>query len=250
MPTVELTARAVLDLWDRGQDPGLTDPDRALLLAGAAGDEVDPGSLAVLPVGRVTALLLRLRADLAGTAVAALVGCPACGLEVEFEADTDELLDLEAKIDDAPPPVLVGEHAITWRPPSYGDLAALSHSSDPDPRGFLAGRCVLEVRHGDEKAAREPLPATLLDSLSDAMATADPLAEVLLDLVCPDCGHAFRTALDFGSFVWSELESRAQRLVLEVDALARSYGWTEQQVLALSDVRRAHYLRLVTEEPA
>jgi hypothetical protein len=33
----------------------------------------------------------------------------------------------------------------------------------------------------------------------------------------------------------------------EVDLLARAYGWTEPEVLALSEARRAAYLRLVVE---
>jgi hypothetical protein len=33
--------------------------------------------------------------------------------------------------------------------------------------------------------------------------------------------------------------------LLDVDALARAYGWSEPQVLALSATRRAAYLQLI-----
>jgi hypothetical protein len=79
------------------------------------------------------------------------------------------------------------------------------------------------------------------------MAEADPLAEVLVDLACPACGKTFVADLDLGSFVWAELRTHARRLLREVDTLARAYGWTEAQVLALSDRRRTAYLELVSE---
>ena len=244
---IDLTARAVLDLWDQGRDPHLTGPERALVLAAAACPDSEAGSLAALPVGRVTALALRLRESIWGPSLAATVDCPRCGTEVEFEADAEALLDLEAKIEDHPGPLLLGEHAVVWRPPSYGDLAALSHAPDVDPGDFLTRRCVVEARHGDDPV--EALPASVTDALSEAIAGADPLAEVLVDLTCPECGEAFGTALDLPAFVWAELESRGQRLLVEVDALARTYGWSEEQVLSLSEARRERYLAMVTEEP-
>ena len=76
------------------------------------------------------------------------------------------------------------------------------------------------------------------------MADADPLAEVLVDIACPACGEAFVADLDVAQFVWAEVRARALALLRDVDALARAYGWTEEQVLALGDTRRDAYLEL------
>jgi hypothetical protein len=43
------------------------------------------------------------------------------------------------------------------------------------------------------------------------------------------------------------VDARARRLLHEVDVLARTYGWTEDEVLALSEQRRASYLRIVLD---
>ena len=86
------------------------------------------------------------------------------------------------------------------------------------------------------------LPADAREALARAMADADPLAEVLVDVSCPACGASFVTDLDIGAFVWVELRAHAHRLLREVDALARTYGWTEPEVLALDERRRAAYL--------
>ena len=82
------------------------------------------------------------------------------------------------------------------------------------------------------------------------MAQADPLAEVLADVACPACGTAFVADLDLGSFVWTEVRARAQSLLRQVDALARAYGWTEPEVLALDERRRGAYLELVRRASA
>ncbi len=79
------------------------------------------------------------------------------------------------------------------------------------------------------------------------MADADPLGEVLAGLTCPDCGAAFEAELDVAAFVWAEVDASARRLLHEIDVLARAYGWTESEVLALTERRRSSYLRIVLD---
>ena len=68
-----------------------------------------------------------------------------------------------------------------------------------------------------------------------------------MDVTCAACGANFQSDLDVAAFVWTEVEAHARRVLLDVDILARAYGWTEGDVLALSEARRAAYLRLVAD---
>ena len=77
------------------------------------------------------------------------------------------------------------------------------------------------------------------------MSLADPMAEILVNLPCPACGFDNNPHLDIGSFLWTEMEAHAKRLLLEVHLLASAYGWTEQAILSLSGQRRAAYLEMV-----
>ena len=52
---------------------------------------------------------------------------------------------------------------------------------------------------------------------------------------------------DLAAFVWAEFGAQARRLLHEVDALGRAYGWTEGEVLALGERRRAAYVDLALE---
>ena len=85
----------------------------------------------------------------------------------------------------------------------------------------------------------------VLDALSRHMEALDPGAGVSFALVCPQCGTCWDAQLDVGELVWQKLRAAAERLLLDVDALARAYGWTEPEVLRLSPVRRAAYLQMV-----
>ncbi|MCU7820366.1 hypothetical protein [Kitasatospora sp. DSM 101779] len=247
-----LHAGEVLRLWDECRDA--SPQTRALALATAADDGTSPVPPADRPVGRVTALLLRLRNALAGPRMAATVGCPGCHGTVEFRATTEALLALEDEIVDTPPPLPHGGHEVLWRCPSYRDLQAVAaqpEAEDPEHGALLLlQRCLLSLRQEDGTAAQSAvdLPDTVRGALTEAMASADPLAEVLVDLRCPDCGYAFTAEFDVAAFVWAEVESRGRQLLLDIDALARSYGWSEHEVLALSESRRASYIRIVTGE--
>jgi hypothetical protein len=219
--TEGLTAGSLLELWERAGTLGPV--DRALALAGAAG--ADPVALLDRPLGETHLVLLDLCESLLGPELAATATCPACAERVEFALDTGSLRSL------APVPEAGADEAYAAaRPPTPTDLLATIDA--PDPVVALAGRCVNDV----DLAVAEAV-----------MTAADPLAEVLVELTCPECGAEFEADVDVGAFVWAEVDAVTRRLLHEVDLLARAYGWTEPDVLALSQARRAAYLRLVLE---
>jgi hypothetical protein len=220
-----LSAAATLELWDAAR--ALPPAERPVVLACADGANAE--EVARLPIGRRDARLLGVHAALGGAALEATASCPHCGAAAEFALDFDALL---ARADEAREPRAL---AFEWRPPDSRDLAAASVASD----AAEAERVLLERCIGVEPTEEQRRAVTA------AMAEADPLAEVLVDMDCPACGEPFVADLDIAQFVWSEVRARALGLLRDVDALARAYGWTEEQVLALGDARRGAYLELV-----
>jgi hypothetical protein len=109
----------------------------------------------------------------------------------------------------------------------------------------LIERCVLSCSHEGESVPVGQLPVEALDALSRHMEMLDPCATVSFALECPQCATGWNAPLDVGQMVWQKVQAAAERLLLDVDALARSYGWTESEVLSLSPRRRAAYLQLV-----
>ncbi len=94
--------------------------------------------------------------------------------------------------------------------------------------------------HGDA------LPERMLDLMAAEMARCDPQADVELALACPGCGQPYTVLFDVETFLWMKIDMLARRLLREVDALARVYGWSEAAILALPATRRQAYLEIVS----
>lgn len=233
-----MRAGDLLDLWEQGSALGPV--ERALALAGAAGADVD--ALRHQSYGRTNDGVLAFRERQIGPDLAATASCPQCDSRVEFVVGvTDLRAQPECRAGGA---VAHGEYVVDWRPPTPADL--LAAAAAPHPGEALRRRCLAVAKESGEPADRGAVPADVLELAEAAMAEADPIAEVMVGLICPECGAEFESDLDLGSFVWAEIEARARRTLQEVDTLARAYGWTEAEVLGLTEARRSSYLRLVS----
>ncbi len=229
-----LTSTDMLSLWERGQ--GLPPLEKARMLLEWVCPDEPPGALDALSVGACKARLLESCACTFGPVLDCEAACPACGEKLEFTVSIPDLLDGAAR---APDTIAVshGAATVTFRLPTQGDLLEMARQPQADARALLAW-CALS---GDTSALLE----TVATEAEARMAEADPLALTVLDLACPVCLHAWRTALDVAGFFFDRLGGEALRLLAEVDRLARAYGWHEADVLALSPWRRRQYLNLV-----
>jgi hypothetical protein len=199
-----------------------------------------------LSVGQRDAHLLAARAAMFGERLDALAACPRCGERLEFSIDAGTLRH-------ASPPgcggaILIEEGGLrlSVRPPDSRDLAAIATADSLDEaRRRLLQRCVLRLDFaGDTDIAQ--LPPAVLERVSAVLSEHDAQADVTLAMRCVACGHAWQLLFDIGAFLWSEIDACATRLLGEVDALARAYGWREADILAMSGTRRAAYLGMVT----
>lgn len=247
----------LLDLWERAAL--LAPVERALALAAARlgdGLEGDPGDgdgagtsgpdvadLRGQPVGRTHARLLALHERLRGPRLEVRADCPRCAAQVQLELATPELL---ATKPGRPESVLVhGDRLVTWRSPTPEDLIAVAGSVDGP--SALAARCLSVTTADGTPVEVDDLDPAVGPLVDDLVAEADPLAEIVAVVTCPDCALDLEVDLDPVVLVWAEVEAAAHRLLHEVDVLARAYGWTQADVLALGERRRAAYLSLVLE---
>lgn len=236
-----LDAAALLRLWEQGQ--GAAPPERALLLLAAAQPEASPSALAELPLGSRDARLFELRERLFGRALGSLSTCPHCGEQVELDLDSQALRSPEASASELE---LEAEGCrLRFRLPTGGDLLACADCADAEAaEERLLSRCLLELTRGEAGLGIAELPPAVLALLLERMAAADPGADLELELACPACSSSWRSALDIASFLWTELQDWALRVLREVHLLATAYGWSESEILALSPWRRRFYLEM------
>src|SRR5262249_8466831 len=89
------------------------------------------------------------------------------------------------------------------------------------------------------------LPDEVVQAVIEAMAQADPQAEVQIAFECPNCRQTWSQAFDILTYLWCEIEDWAQRLLLEIHTLALAYGWSEREIPEMSARRRSLYMDMV-----
>jgi hypothetical protein len=237
------TAAELLDTW---QDAVTATPARrAQALLRLAFPELDAGDSGALTIGQRDVLLMQLRRHLFGVRLDMVTLCPQCREPLESAADVDAFA-ATATAECAPAPLCAHGYHIAFRPPSVDDLLALPDEPDPRAaRAHLLQRCISRIETPDgHRATPASLPEDVVQAVIEAMADADPAADLELAFDCPACGHAWTDCFDIAAFLWRELHAWALRTLREVHSLALAYGWREADVLALNPVRRQIYLEL------
>jgi hypothetical protein len=224
------TEMDTLLLWERAIGRDAWSREDALLHAA--------GESPATPGARNSALL-SLRARLFGAPMNLRSNCPACGAATEFSVDSEQLARecVPVAAADVVHQLDIEGHSVRFRLPGVEDLRAVAaRAAREDVTSVLFDRCAV--------GESSPLPATVLDAVCARMEELDPGAAVHFSMTCPECHHAWQAPFDVGGALWAEVRAAAERILLEIDALARAYGWTEAEILALSPMRRAAYLQL------
>jgi hypothetical protein len=224
--------RRILALWERAVGLRRWTRDDALLR-----DAGGPSAL-----GDRNRALLALRNALFGPSWPLRSDCPACATACEFAIDSVALaegLDVQPRADAGAGFDWRGR-PIAVRAPSAEDLRGIAQHDDVAgaARALLA-RCLPPGFDLSQLGEDE------LEALEDRIESLDPAAAISFALTCPDCGHQWPAPVDVADALWTELQRAAELSLTDIDALARAYGWTEEQVMSLSPVRRAAYLQLV-----
>lgn len=214
-----LDGDALLDLYQRGRAGDAL--GRAALLGHAAAG----AGAETLPLGeldrRIWALRTRLLADMARpVAGEAVCTCPACGARLEFTLPADF----------APPPAVAQTVAVEWQGETH--MLRLPCLADFGPQGLRLQALGTAPWHDPGFAALA----------AEALQAADPALGLTLAMDCPECGAALDEGFDPAAWLWAEIEEMARGLLNEVVRLARAFGWSEREILAMPPARRALYL--------
>lgn len=240
-----LSSQDILDIWEHSHR--LHHIDRAIRTLAAAMPEVPAKELAHFSIGKRDTLLFRIMATNVGHEIRGVATCSQCHERLEYTFNLREAGLLEKQADNG------GEHEwsakgfeLRFRLPNSLDMAAIVNSENAaEARKAILTRCILDARKGKKELSIEDLPDTVVEALAQHMLELDPNSEIKIDLNCPACGNQWSEQLDIMRFLWAEIRSRAERLLMEVHTLAWAYGWCEKDILALSAARRQMYLAMV-----
>lgn len=205
-------------------------------------------SIANWTIGESDAFLLKLQRSLFGTHLNGSSFCPACAAEIEMSIEVESLLatcgpsSKSYRVTYGKPPLI-----ISFRLPTLYDIQQLPVDEEPTVlRRLIAERCVQNVEGKGRKISNKLLSDEAISAVSQAMSREDPQADIVLNLQCPECNHTWQNTFDIADFIWREISSKARRLLYQIHHLAQAYGWTESEILSLSEARRQTYLDLVS----
>lgn len=231
-----LSNSELLEIWEHG---GILHPlDRATLVLHAVLPETSAPLVADWSLGRRNKALIDLYCASFGAVIRCWSACASCGEKMEFAIDGRELVSQNLSPTKEKESVPFNGHS--FRLPRTRDLAEAAREKDPDAAALrLAELCCLTAQQ----------PIALSDAeiaqLGEIMIMADPLGEIRIALCCPSCGHESSDTIEISTFILSEIDARARRLMWEVHALASTYGWTEKEILSMTPARRASYAEMV-----
>jgi hypothetical protein len=228
----------LLALWENGRR--LHSLDRGVLAVRASLSEPEEENVADWPLGRRNAVLAELHQAFVSSRLQGWTECSACGEKLEFALDCAALVERQRERSPEP----IAANGGSFRLPTSRDLAAVAAERDADAAAI---RLLEACRIPDPSPDSPPMEWTQveLEELGEKMIAADPLAEIVLGFDCPACHASREQSLDLPEFLWAELESLAKRLLHEIHILASAYGWSEGEILSLSESRRALYLEMV-----
>ena len=239
-----LSAGDLLALWERGAR--LHPIDRSLAVLALALPERPWRDLVRLSLGERDSLLLEVRRTTLGDRIDAQDRCVMCGERVELQLACSTLAAASAPAA-GEWTISAPRYQLTLRVLTSEDAAAAATcKSVAAARSLLLERGIVAAAVDDRVVAARDLPGHVLSAAAASLAEHDTRAEMVLDLTCPACHAQWQSVLDVARFVWTELAARARHIIGDVHTLARAYGWSEAEILGLTDMRRAAYLRLVS----
>jgi hypothetical protein len=208
-------AAATMDLWE--SLVAASPPARGavvLLACGAARDLDAAGDLSLAVAAREALGELRARV---GPELDAVLSCPGCAAMLDVPLPLDEIMAASDVVPDG-----ARVDGVVLRGPTTADLLAALASADP--AATLRARCVTWPE------------GTRPDS--DVALTARVAAAAA-------CGGVVVADVDVVGLLTERVAEEARAVLSDVAVLAAAFGWSEQEVLALSPSRVDAYLGLV-----
>lgn len=221
---------------------------KTLNLLSLACPKMDADSMAKLSIGERDARLLLLREWMFGSRLTNMADCPQCSERIEWETNIKEirLQSLQQNQSSQEFSLEINEFSVRFRLPNSMDISTVIANSagQPDPAKLL-GCCILDTRCNGKACEIDDLPDKVVQALSRRMEEEDPQADISMVLNCPNCSHKWAARFDIASYLWIEINQWAVRILQDVHKLARTYHWSEQDILNMNPVRRQLYLGMV-----
>ena len=225
-----------------GEGPWAAPLDQGLLAIHAAFPEARE-TVADWPLGQRNRALAELHSSYFGHALEGWTSCRQCGEKSDVYIDGRALAE-QPQSQHAELIVIHADLRAADEPGPCACRARARRSGGTDAAAVRLLR-VCRVDGGDD--AEQTWSEEELEQAGEKMAAADPLAENRrLNFECPVLRSHLPREVSTCRRSVGGAGALARRLVMDVHALASADGWSEREILALSEHRRRLYLEMVS----
>lgn len=235
----------LLRLWEDGMHQTVLEKSVRLLAVSCGTHDLSP--IYRMSIGERDARLLQLRIWMFGSRMKNMATCPVCKQLTEWETNTHELQLQSFPTEPAERifSITMDGYAVRFRLPANADMAiAIADKTFRSEEAILTN-CILEVKHEEQLITNEKLPAAVRTAIEKKMSEEDPQADIRMQISCPSCTHTWETRFDIMSYLWTEISNWAKRMVRDIYLLARTFSWSEKDILAMTPQRRQLYLQMI-----
>ncbi len=229
-----------IDAADTAQTIALL--DRVLVPAPAA--TIGPGQASALTASDRDRLLAALFQSEYGPRIDCTLRCENCGEPFDIDFQLPDLMaslgfnDQNGAGDIYENGMLRLDDGRRLRMPRGDDELAVQGLPADAAAAMLLERCLID---GTAAAAHEP-------SILEALERAAPIIDADLDAVCPECGTPAQAHFDLQHYFLTTIVQEAPGRIAEIHLLARTYGWSLNEILSLRRRRRRAFAMAIERD--
>lgn len=242
-----LATDELLELWDTTSGKSMLEKSLRLLSKVYSTDNID--QVARLSIGERDARLLEVRECLFGKTLRNKAYCQKCSETIEWESDSStlHLQDFRENLCRKKLELVQDDYYIKFRLLNSADLSNLTSIDylTEDSYKKAISKCILSATKDNQEYDIKNLPESVWEALNDRMSEEDPQADIRMQFVCPNCNHSWEMNFDIGSYLWSEINVWAKKILEEVYLLAGFFRWSEKDILNMSSNRRRLYIDMI-----
>jgi hypothetical protein len=207
-----------------------------------------------LSAGDRERLVLALCARLLGPEVDLIATCPSCGAVAEMPVRFADVAGASARSSvPAESQIELAAGDARWvarlRPPAGADLERAARDGPQAARDLIVS-CIEKLTDpSGHRVAQSELPTACESVVAYALLTLDPAAESLIEIDCPSCAKPIDALLDGYAILQCGLGG-ANRIYDDVFRIARTFHWSEYEILSLPLRRRRHYVAIAEASEA
>jgi hypothetical protein len=235
----------LLRIWEDGLYQSTL--EKTVRLLAAACQTPDLSLVSQISIGERDARLLQLREWMFGRQLKNMSTCPICGQMAEWENRTDDLRLQAWPTEPVMRTFNLTEEGfdIKFRLPHTADMAKAIADARYREQQTIFNSCILEVKQQERETSAGDIPAHIREVIEKRMSEEDPQADIRMQISCPSCEHQWETRFDIVNYLWTEINNWAKRMLRDIYLLARTFSWSEKEILSMTAQRRQHYLQMI-----